>query len=172
MLKSRWQCFNTSRVWTDSTHHLSYQILKECSLKRYCTCTCTLSCDTRGKYQSCCTSAVWWRKGQGNIQENEFSEEGWNTHVGKQAAEHGVLATVCYYTTKLPEPLKESLMCHWKNAYIAQLQRLRKEGKDNQKVEELPAKRRGCPYLHMYSEKKWKCKSEPTWKPFVQMESW
>jgi len=28
--------------------------------------------------------------------------------IGKQAAEHGVLATVRYYASRLPEPLKES----------------------------------------------------------------
>ena len=50
--------------------------------------------------------------------------------IGKRAAEHGVLATVRYYASKLPEPLKESSVRTWKNAYTAQLQRLRKEGKD------------------------------------------
>ena len=67
--------------------------------------------------------------------------------IGKRAAEHGVLATVRYYASKLPEPLKESSVRTWKNAYTAQLQRLRKEGKDSPMVEELPAKRRGRPYL-------------------------
>ena len=28
--------------------------------------------------------------------------------IGKRAAEHGVLATVRYYASRLPEPLKES----------------------------------------------------------------
>ena len=55
-----------------------------------------------------------------------------------------MLATARYYATKLPEPLNESSVRTWKNAYTAQLQRQRKEGK-NEKVEALPTKRRGRP---------------------------
>ena len=57
------------------------------------------------------------------------------------AAEHGVLAMVRYYATKLPVPLKESSVRTWENAYTAQLRRLRQDGKDNPKVEALPSKR-------------------------------
>ena len=67
--------------------------------------------------------------------------------IGKRAAEHGVLATVHYYASKLPDPLKESSVRTWKNAYTAQLLRLRKEGKDSPMVKELPTKRRGHPFL-------------------------
>ena len=67
--------------------------------------------------------------------------------IGQHAAEHGVLATVRYYATKLPVPLKESSVRTWKNAYTAQLCRLRHDGKDNPKVEALPSKRRGRPFL-------------------------
>ena len=48
--------------------------------------------------------------------------------IRQRAAEHGVLATVRYYATKLPVPLKESLVRTWKNAYTAQLRRLRRDG--------------------------------------------
>ena len=57
------------------------------------------------------------------------------------------MATVCYYASRLPEPLKESLVCTWKIAYTAQLQKQRREGKDSPKVEELPTKKRGRPNL-------------------------
>ena len=36
--------------------------------------------------------------------------------IGQIVAGHGVLATVRYYATKLPVPLKESLVRTWKNA--------------------------------------------------------
>ena len=48
---------------------------------------------------------------------------------------------------KLPVTLKESLVRTWKNAYTDQLRRLRQDGKDNPKVEVLPTRRRGCPFL-------------------------
>ena len=67
--------------------------------------------------------------------------------IGKRAAEHGVMGTVRYYTSKLPEPLKESSVRTWKNVYTKEKQRLRKEGKDSTTIEELPSKRRGRPYL-------------------------
>jgi len=67
--------------------------------------------------------------------------------IGKRAAEHGVLATVHYYASRLPEPLKESSVRTWKNAYTAQLQKQRREGKYSPKVEELPTKKRGRPNL-------------------------
>ena len=44
--------------------------------------------------------------------------------IGKLAAEHGVLATVSYYASRLPEPLKESSVRTWKNAYTAQLREI------------------------------------------------
>ncbi len=37
--------------------------------------------------------------------------------IGQRAVEHGVLATVRYYATRLPVPLKESTVRTWKNAY-------------------------------------------------------
>ena len=69
--------------------------------------------------------------------------------IGQRAAEHTdrVLATVRYYATKLPVPLKESSVRTWKNAYTAQLRRLRQDGKDNPKVKVLPSKRRGRLFL-------------------------
>ena len=77
----------------------------------------------------------------------------------ERAAEHGVVATVRYYATKLPLPLKKSSVHTWKNAYTAQLHRLRQDGKDNPKVKALPSKRRGRPFL---LGEEWKCKLEPT----------
>ena len=67
--------------------------------------------------------------------------------IGERTAEHGVLAMVRYYVTKLPVPLKESSVRTWKNAYTAQLHRLRLDGKDNPKVEAFPSKRRSRPFL-------------------------
>ena len=67
--------------------------------------------------------------------------------IGKRAAEHGVLATIRYYATRLPCHLKESTVRTWKNAYLAQLRRLRSEGKDNTTVQELPTKKRGRPLI-------------------------
>ena len=58
-----------------------------------------------------------------------------------------MLATVWYCATKLPVPHKESSVRTWKNAYTAQLCRLRQDGRDNPKVEALPSKRRGRPFL-------------------------
>lgn len=59
-----------------------------------------------------------------NVPENECGEG----QTGKRAAEHGVLATVHYYATKFPEPLKEeSLVRTWKNAYTAELRYLLSE---------------------------------------------
>ena len=46
--------------------------------------------------------------------------------IGKRAAEHGVITTVRYYASKLPEPLKESSVWTWKNVYTKEKQRLRK----------------------------------------------
>ena len=67
--------------------------------------------------------------------------------IGKRAAEHGVITTVRYYASKLPEPLKESSVWTWKNVYTKEKQRLRKEGKDSTTIEELPSIKRGRPYL-------------------------
>ena len=67
--------------------------------------------------------------------------------IGKRAAEHGVIATVRYYASKLPEPLKESSVRTWKNVYTKEKQRLRKEGNDSTTIEELPSIKRGRPYL-------------------------
>ena len=71
--------------------------------------------------------------------------------IGQRAAEHGVLATVRFYATKLPVPLKESSVRIWKNAYTAQLHRLRQDGKDNAKFEALPTRRRGRPFLEVFN---------------------
>ena len=65
---------------------------------------------------------------------------GKNAEIGKRAPEHGVIATVRYYASKLPEPLKESSVRTWKNVYTKEKQRLRKEGKDSTTIEELPSK--------------------------------
>ena len=35
--------------------------------------------------------------------------------IGRRAAEHGVVSTVRYYTSKLPEELKESSVRTWRN---------------------------------------------------------
>ena len=51
--------------------------------------------------------------------------------IGKRAAEHGVIGTVRYYTSKLPESLNERSVWTWKNVYTKEKQRLRKEGKDS-----------------------------------------
>ena len=127
--KARWHCFNTSSVWMDNIHCLSYQILAQGALSQ----EVPLSCDICGKYRSCCTEHVLQQSGEAKIRgtyQKMSSQK--KAEIGKQAAEHRGLATVHYYTTKLPEPLKESSVCNWKNAYTAQLQRLRMEGKDNQ----------------------------------------
>ena len=47
--------------------------------------------------------------------------------IGRRAAEHGVVSTVRYYTSKLPEELKESSVRTWRNSYLAEL-----ENKKNQ----------------------------------------
>ena len=67
--------------------------------------------------------------------------------IGRRAAEHGVLATVRYYATRLPVPLKESSVRTWKNAYRAELCQLRQDGKMNPNVKWLPYKRRIRPFI-------------------------
>ena len=67
--------------------------------------------------------------------------------IGRKAAEHGVLATVRYYATKLPDPLKESSVRTWKKAYIAELRRVRTQENTDTDIKQLSTKRRGRPYL-------------------------
>ena len=67
--------------------------------------------------------------------------------IGEKAAETGVSATVRYYASKIPEPLKESSVRGWKNAFLREKKRLRSEGKQGTEIKELPSEKRGRPYL-------------------------
>ncbi len=67
--------------------------------------------------------------------------------IGRKAAEYGVTATVRFYASKLPDPLKESSVRDWKNAFLKEKKRLRSEGKEDTEIDELPLKKRGRPYL-------------------------
>ena len=64
--------------------------------------------------------------------------------IGKQAAEHGVAATIRFYAKRLE--LKESSVRTWRNVYTRELQKKRREGGDVT-VTELAEKKRGRPYL-------------------------
>ena len=48
--------------------------------------------------------------------------------VGKRAAEHGVAATIRYYSTKFN--LKESSVRTWRNAYTGEIRTRRRDGGD------------------------------------------
>ena len=63
--------------------------------------------------------------------------------IGKRAIEHGVTATIRYYSQKYPKrpALKESSVRTWKKKYTG---RKRREGEDVEVIE-LPQKRRGRP---------------------------
>ena len=66
-------------------------------------------------------------------------------HVGKRASEHGVTATVRFFTKSFSgHPLKESCMRTWR--YEVELARNKKAGKE-MVVQELVDKKRGCPLL-------------------------
>ncbi len=67
--------------------------------------------------------------------------------IGKMASSFGVSATLRFYASRLPQPLKESSVRDWKNAFVREKKRLRTEGKDNEEILELPLKKRGRPYL-------------------------
>ena len=67
--------------------------------------------------------------------------------IARRAAEHGVASTVHYYAGKLSDPLKESSVRTWRNAYIAELEKNKKDLKDDLIVKKLPEKKRGRPYL-------------------------
>ena len=65
--------------------------------------------------------------GRGNY--NKFTPEQ-KAVIGRRPAKYGVLSSICYYSTKFPEPLKESSMHRWKNAYTAELCKRQKDGND------------------------------------------
>ena len=56
--------------------------------------------------------------------------------IGKRAAECRVAATLRFYASKLPEPLKESSVCDGKNVFLKEKRRLISEGNDATKMEE------------------------------------
>jgi hypothetical protein len=68
--------------------------------------------------------------------------------IGKRAAEHGVTATIRYYSRKYPKRpgLKESSVRTWKNKYTAEIARKRRAGEVTE-VTELSQKKRGRPLL-------------------------
>lgn len=102
----RWLFSNASRVWMDGILGPTCWIQKECSQRS------TFSCNICHKQWSCCASPICQQEGQGTYLKMSVEK----AKTGKRAAEHGVLATVHYYATKFPEPLKESLVRTWKNA--------------------------------------------------------
>ena len=51
--------------------------------------------------------------------------------IGRRGAEHSVASTVHYYAGKFPDPLKESSVCTWRNAYITELEKKKRESKDD-----------------------------------------
>ena len=69
-------------------------------------------------------------------------------HIARRAAEHGVTATIRWYSRKYPKrpALKESSVRTWKNKYTAEIIRKRKAGEETV-VTELPQKKMGCPLL-------------------------
>ena len=66
--------------------------------------------------------------------------------IGKRAAEHGVTATICHFSGRYEGcDLKETTVRRFKNEYLLELKR-RRDCEDD-KVVELPMKKRGCPLL-------------------------
>ena len=65
--------------------------------------------------------------------------------IAKRAAEHGVTATIRYFSKMHPH-LKESSVRTWKKKYLAEIARKRKTG-DETTVTELVNKKRGRPVL-------------------------
>ena len=61
--------------------------------------------------------------------------------------EHGVASTVRYYVVKFPDLLKESSVHMWRNTYITELEKKKRESKDDLTINKLPEKKRGRPYL-------------------------
>ena len=67
--------------------------------------------------------------------------------IGKDAAEHGVAATVRRYQKLFPmRSVKESSVRTWRNKYLEELQTRNKEGRE-MVVKELPNKKRGRPLM-------------------------
>ena len=67
--------------------------------------------------------------------------------IGRRAAEHSVASTVHYYARKFPDPLKESNIHTWRNTYIIELEKKKRESKDDLTINKLPEKKRGHHYL-------------------------
>ena len=76
---------------------------------------------------------------------SRFSSEK-KAEITRRAAEHGVASTVQYYAGKF-YLLKESSIRMCRNAYIAELEKNKKDLKDDLIVKKLPEKKRGRPYL-------------------------
>ena len=66
------------------------------------------------------------RATQGTYQKLSAEKE---AETGEKAAECGVSATLWFYSSKLPEPLKESSVWDWRNTYLREVKRLKAKGK-------------------------------------------
>ena len=66
--------------------------------------------------------------------------------LAKYAAQHGIMATLRHYAPKHPG-LKESTVRTWRDSYTAKLNLRVKRKEDKIDIEELPTKKRGCPFL-------------------------
>ena len=67
--------------------------------------------------------------------------------IGKRAAEHGVVATIRYFSKIFPDrSLKESSVRTWKKKYLQEIARRRREG-EHLLVKELPEKKTGRPLM-------------------------
>ena len=62
--------------------------------------------------------------------------------IGKRAAEHSVVAAVCYYIRDFPNP-KENTVRDWRNAYRLELRKGVRDGNEGDiNITELPQKKR------------------------------
>ena len=87
-------------------------------------------------------------KGKGSMRgEYEKFSADEKARVGKRAAEHSVLATICHFSKVYQDhPLKESTVRGWKKQYNREVLKLRKAGKEVV-VRELIYQKRGRPLL-------------------------
>ena len=91
----------------DNIQGLSCRILKERSLKKWVPSRIISAANTEVAFLQQAGGAKVSTRGTYLKMSSEKKAE----NIGKRAAEHGVLAIVRYYTSRLPEPLKESSVC-------------------------------------------------------------
>ena len=68
--------------------------------------------------------------------------------IGKRATEHGVTSSIRYFNKKYPEfDLRETTVRRFKNEYLTEMKKRRREETALEAVTELPSKKRGRPTL-------------------------